>query len=77
MLPYSGMEATVVLSKIQIAEASGSVWVTEPLTATDSPVIVANALVASQQKNGLLIIPIRLIYPSAETVTLRKGVKIV
>ena len=71
------MEATVVLSKIQIAEASGSVWVTEPLTATDSPVIVANALVASQQKNGLLIIPIRLIYPSAETVTLRKGVKIV
>jgi len=73
----SEMEATAVLLKIQIAEVSGTVWVTESLSATGTPVIVANALVAPQQRNGSLTIPIRLINPSAETVTLRKGVKIV
>jgi len=75
MPSYSEMGATAVLSKIQIAEASGTVWVTKSLPATDSPVIVANALAAPQQRNGLLTIPIRLINLSAETVTLHKGVK--
>ena len=74
--PYSEIEATAEVAMLKHTVASGTVWVTESFHTTDLPVIVANALVTPQQDNGTVTIPLRIINPSADAVTLHKGTKV-
>ena len=75
--PLSEVELMAPTSLIQADKPPSSCAFLAETANRRSPIVVANAIVASQAKESQeLVVPIRLLNPSSQTVTIYKGTKI-